>query len=110
MAALDAWSKGYVTSKSVAVGSTFMMLKAKLGAATLSKIEIALVNELLCKVLCHNLCCVIQSMYELGIEPAFDTDQHAISVTVLGAGCTTAVEQTAALGRAGIRLDGANIF
>jgi hypothetical protein len=24
-----------------------------------------------CKVLCHNICVVIQSMYELGIEPAF---------------------------------------
>ncbi len=29
------------------------------------------VNEVLCKVLCHNLCCLIQSMYELGIEPTF---------------------------------------
>jgi hypothetical protein len=26
---------------------------------------------MLAKVLCHNLCCVIQSMYELGIEPNF---------------------------------------
>lgn len=31
----------------------------------------AQVNEPLYKVLCHNLCCVIQSMYELGIEPEF---------------------------------------
>jgi hypothetical protein len=28
-------------------------------------------NELLCKVLCHNICVVIQSVYELGIEPTF---------------------------------------
>jgi hypothetical protein len=28
-------------------------------------------NEVLCKVLCHNICCVIQSHYELGIEPVF---------------------------------------
>jgi hypothetical protein len=28
-------------------------------------------NELLCKVLCHNICYVIQSMYELGIELRF---------------------------------------
>jgi hypothetical protein len=25
----------------------------------------------LCKVLAHNLCCLIQSVYELGIEPTF---------------------------------------
>lgn len=28
-------------------------------------------NEALCKVLCHNLCVVIQSMYELNITPEF---------------------------------------
>jgi hypothetical protein len=28
-------------------------------------------DELLCKVLCHNLCCVINAMYELGIETEF---------------------------------------
>ena len=25
----------------------------------------------LCKVLCHNICCVISAIYELGIEPVF---------------------------------------
>jgi hypothetical protein len=25
----------------------------------------------LCKILCHNICCLIQEMYELGIEPEF---------------------------------------
>jgi hypothetical protein len=25
----------------------------------------------LCKVLCHNLCCLIQSTYELGVEATF---------------------------------------
>jgi hypothetical protein len=28
-------------------------------------------NEALCKVLCHNICCLILAMYELGITPAF---------------------------------------
>lgn len=28
-------------------------------------------NEALCKVLCHNLCCLIQSTYELGVEATF---------------------------------------
>jgi hypothetical protein len=27
--------------------------------------------EALCKVLCHNLCCLIQSMVELNIKPEF---------------------------------------
>jgi hypothetical protein len=31
----------------------------------------AQINETLCKVLAHNLCCLIQSIYELGIEPTF---------------------------------------
>jgi hypothetical protein len=28
-------------------------------------------NEVLAKILCHNICCVIQSQFELGIEPVF---------------------------------------
>ena len=48
------------------------MLKAKFGAAIRSKTDVAQVNELLCKVLCHNLCVLIQCVYELGIEPAFE--------------------------------------
>ena len=28
-------------------------------------------NEVLCKFLCHNICCVIMSQVELGIEPVF---------------------------------------
>jgi hypothetical protein len=31
----------------------------------------AQINEALSKVLCHNLCVVIQSVHELGIEPTF---------------------------------------
>lgn len=30
-----------------------------------------MVNEVLCKVLCHNLCVLVQSIYELGIETKF---------------------------------------
>src|SRR5262245_49009781 len=31
----------------------------------------AMVNEVLCKFLCHNLCCLIQEQHELGIDPVF---------------------------------------
>ena len=29
-------------------------------------------NEVLCKILCHNVCVLIQSFYELGIESTFE--------------------------------------
>ena len=53
------------------VETTFSMIKAKFGERLRSKTETALINEALCKVLCHNLCVVIQSMYELDITPEF---------------------------------------
>jgi hypothetical protein len=30
-----------------------------------------MVNEVLCKFVCHNLCCLIQEQCELGIEAIF---------------------------------------
>jgi transposase len=53
------------------VETTFSMIKAKFGDGLRSKTITAQKNEALCKVLAHNLCCVIQSIYELGIEPTF---------------------------------------
>jgi transposase len=53
------------------VETTFHMIKAKFGQRLRSRILTAQINEALCKVLCHNLCCVIQSVHELGIETDF---------------------------------------
>jgi hypothetical protein len=53
------------------VESTFSMVKAKFGDSLRSKTDAAMVNESLCKLLCHNLCCLILSAYELGIEAKF---------------------------------------
>jgi len=53
------------------VETTFSMIKAKFGDSLRSKTKTAQINEALCKVLCHNICCLIQSIFELGIEPAF---------------------------------------
>ena len=47
------------------------MLKAKFRDHVRSKTDIAMKNEVLCKVLCHNICCLIQAIYELGIQPTF---------------------------------------
>jgi transposase len=56
------------------VETVFSMIKAKFGERLRSKTQTAQTNEVLCKVLCHNLCCLIQSIYELGIEPTFWTE------------------------------------
>jgi len=53
------------------VETTFHMIKSKFGIALRSKTKPAQINEALCKVLCHNICCLIQSIFELGIEPTF---------------------------------------
>lgn len=51
------------------------MMKAKFGGNVRSKTPVAQVNEVLCKVLCHNICVLIQSIYELGLEPVFWTSE-----------------------------------
>ena len=53
------------------VESVFSMVKAKFGDHVRSKVDVAMTNEVLCKLLCHNICCVIMSQVELGIEPVF---------------------------------------
>jgi transposase len=53
------------------VETVFQMIKSKFGERLRSKTETAQVNEALTKVLAHNLCVVIQSMYELNITPEF---------------------------------------
>jgi len=56
------------------VETTFSMIKAKFGASVRSKTPVAQANEVLCKVVCHNLCVLVQSIYELGVEPVFWKD------------------------------------
>jgi transposase len=54
------------------VETVFSMIKAKFGERLRSKTETAQINEVLCKVLCHNICVLIHSTYELGIEVTFN--------------------------------------
>jgi transposase len=51
------------------VESVFSAVKRKYGDAVRSKNEVATVNEVLCKLVCHNLSCLIHAWYELGIDP-----------------------------------------
>ena len=53
------------------VESTMNMIKAKFTDLIRSKDQTAQINEALLKVLCHNICVLISSMFELGIKPEF---------------------------------------
>ncbi len=53
------------------VESTFSMMKRKFRDSLRSKTDVAMVNETLCKVLCHNLVVLIHETHELGIDTTF---------------------------------------
>lgn len=55
------------------VETAFMMVKAKFGEKLKSKNFTAQKNELLCKLIAHNIVVLIHEMYELGIIPRFCT-------------------------------------
>ena len=46
-------------------------LKRKFGDSLRSKTDVAMANETLCKILCHNLVVLIHEAHELGIDPMF---------------------------------------
>jgi transposase len=50
------------------VETTFSMIKAKFGDSLRSKSETGQFNEVLCKVIAHNLCVLIACIHEIGLE------------------------------------------
>jgi transposase len=59
------------------VETAFSMIKRKFGDNLRSKTDTATVNEVLAKVLCHNLVVLIHEARELGIAPMFSKDWSA---------------------------------
>ena len=51
------------------VESVFSAVKRKFGDSVRSRTDTSMKNEALAKIVCHNLCCVIQEWYELSIDP-----------------------------------------
>lgn len=50
------------------VETAFSMIKKKFGGGVRSRKEVAALNEVLCKVVCHNICVLINAMFELGLD------------------------------------------
>lgn len=65
------------------VESTFSMIKAKFGGYVRSKTETAMKNEALCKIICHNVCVLIQESHELGIDIDFVTTARPDSSKII---------------------------
>jgi hypothetical protein len=57
------------------VESAFSAIKRKFG----DNVRDSMWNEVLRKLVCHNLCCVIKAQIELGIEATFWKDNLAVS-------------------------------
>src|SRR5437016_4326140 len=64
------------------VESTFSAIKRRFGDAVMSRTDVGMVNEVLCKVLCHNLTCLIQEQETLGITPVFWKDEREESAVL----------------------------
>jgi transposase len=71
------------------VESTISAVKRKFGDSVRSRLDTAMKNEALAKVVCHNVCCLIQEWYELDIDPtafgmpARQADEPAGPVAIL---------------------------
>lgn len=53
------------------VESTFSSVKRVFGDSVRSRTPVAQINEVLLKVICHNIRCLIHETHELGITTAF---------------------------------------
>jgi transposase len=56
------------------VESAYSMIKTNFGDSVRSKSDTGQINEALCKVLCHNICVLVQAIHELEIEPNFGSE------------------------------------
>ncbi len=66
------------------VETTFDMVKMKFGDKLKSKKFVAQKNELLCKLIAHNIVVLIHEMFELGIAPEFCSESPSLAKKVGG--------------------------
>ena len=66
----ESWKAHYHRRSNVE--TTFAMIKGKFGDSVRAKSETGQINEILLKVLCHNVCVLIQAMHQLDVTPNFE--------------------------------------
>jgi hypothetical protein len=57
------------------VESTFSAIKRLTRDSVRSKTDVAMRNEVYCKLIAWNLTCLVHAIYELGISPVFWQDE-----------------------------------
>jgi hypothetical protein len=65
------------------VETAFSAIKGKFGSHVRAKSDEGQVNEVLAKVLCHNVCVLARAAEELGVEPLFGSNEVFGSETPL---------------------------
>jgi transposase len=65
------------------VESVFSAIKRVFGDFVRSKADLAMRNEVLCKIVCHNIVCLVHSMYELGIDVNYESKGESDSKMIL---------------------------
>jgi len=62
------------------VETCFSMIKQKFGKDLMTKNFNSQCNEILLKIFCHNLCCLIQAYYENSIETYYSTEAEKLQI------------------------------
>jgi len=65
------------------IESVFSAVKRKFGNFVRSKGDVAMRNEVLAKLVCHNIVCLVHAMYELGIKANFGSEADFDSNMIL---------------------------
>ena len=65
----ESWKAHYHQRSNVE--TAFSMVKGKFGDSVRAKSDAGQVNEILLKILCHNICVLVQAIHQIGIAPSF---------------------------------------
>ena len=58
----------------------FSMIKGRFGESLRGRTPVAQFNEVLCRVLAHNLCCLVMAMYEFDVDLSFGNKNSTLEL------------------------------
>jgi hypothetical protein len=73
------------------------MIKSKFGGAVRSRLYVAQVNEILAKLVCQNLACIVRAVHEFGIDADLGRSTTAANGSTMTASESAAAEPSTAM-------------